>query len=156
MNPYLHNYPSGNIVSPTSTTVYQELGGKNTHYGYFISYLPASQDCSANPAFQFSPSLNIICYWSDIRGASPFAPALHGAEFIHVQGSNYSYADGHVKYMRVGGSNVVAEPSNNSMYKSLDANGKTNGTGCGGTFNVQGCGGVNGFWPYPLGPAKKH
>jgi len=144
-NPYLNAYALGDIDSPSKTTVFQELAGRNMHWGYFLSYMPSAQGGTTASDYRFDVNSGSIYRWTNVNGS----------DFVHAQGTTQVYADGHVKYLRTGGANVVAEAQNTSLYKNVDAKGNPTTGLCGGPWNIEACA-LGKYWAYPFSPAKKH
>ncbi len=154
-NTYLHSYPLGDVDAPANVTLFHELIGKVALNGYFLPMVPPVQETgNAGLTFRFNPRANSISVWQE-RGYAIHNSTVDTA-FIHSEGSNVSYADGHVKYVVGGKANALRQPNNVSVHAGLDSRGMTTGTSACGAFrvNYEGCV-IGGFWIYPMGPTRK-
>ncbi|GAB4464896.1 MAG: hypothetical protein OHK0029_35180 [Armatimonadaceae bacterium] len=123
LNGYLNAFPMGGVPTPASTIAFTETG-KNATVGVAQVFpLPTVNGCGTPSQvpyrFQQSGPEGTTQCW--------FGSAHYGSWFKHGQGTNYAYIDGHVKWVRNGGSQ--------SPWSGTDANGFPTGLwvpgGCG-------------------------
>lgn len=154
-NTYLHQYPLADVDAPANVSLYVELGGLNATNGYFLPFLfPAQEAGNEGLNYRFNPRANSISAWN--IPTFNFSGTPFGTSFVHAEGSNMAYADGHVKYVRGGKATTLQQSSNISVHAGLNAKGVPQGPGACGDWpvNYEGCY-IGGFWVYPMGPTKK-
>jgi prepilin-type processing-associated H-X9-DG protein len=124
-NGYLNAWPLAGSPGPARVIAFSESMGKGAMAGNAISWpLPTYNNgggCGAPPAngatYRFNPGNRTAgCSAGDVSGACYIATWTSAkTHWVHGQGTNYTYMDGHVKWAR--------NPSSNSPYSAYDANG---------------------------------
>jgi prepilin-type N-terminal cleavage/methylation domain-containing protein/prepilin-type processing-associated H-X9-DG protein len=115
LNGYLNAYPLAGVAQSASTMMLTEF--RNAWQGFTSTMpLPAWGGCSTPTQvpwiFSVPPAgTNSLCRWGN---------GLSGPWWIHGQGGNFAYMDGHVKFVRNGG--------NQSPMAAVDANGNPTGS----------------------------
>jgi prepilin-type N-terminal cleavage/methylation domain-containing protein/prepilin-type processing-associated H-X9-DG protein len=113
INGYLNAFPLAGTPSPASTIAFTEMG-KNRIVGYSTPWpLPTVNGCG-NPTdvpYQFSRSNAGACSYT--------FQSTQNIWWVHGQGGNLAYMDGHVKWVRHGG--------NSSPWSQIAADGKPTG-----------------------------
>jgi prepilin-type N-terminal cleavage/methylation domain-containing protein/prepilin-type processing-associated H-X9-DG protein len=94
-NGYLNSWPLAGAPTPASTYLAMEM--RNSWGGYATTFpLPAAGGCTTPTTvpWVFNRQLRSLCRWGN---------ALAGSSWIHGQGGNVAYMDGHVKFVRHSG-----------------------------------------------------
>jgi prepilin-type N-terminal cleavage/methylation domain-containing protein/prepilin-type processing-associated H-X9-DG protein len=122
LNGYLNAAPNSLPEVPSDTVAYTEVG-KNAAYRYFAPFPSPIQFSTSDPVpYQWAPSATRM---------RVFGYQQNQTWWVHGQGTNYSYLDGHVKWVR--------NASARSVYGGHDSRGMVN-------VGPQTQGGPNGFW----------
>ena len=136
LNGYLNMWPDGQIAQPAETVSYMEMGKQTRIRKWILPFPYPSQNCAPTAAdpvpYQFSPCYGGITVWN---------PHYDAKYWIHGQGGNYAYTDGHVKW--------VANPSAQSAW-SL-----TRDTSTYNLFNYHYIPGAPFFWIWSHAPIAK-
>jgi len=98
INGYLNDWNEGGTTTPASTIAYTEVG-KNATVGYSATFpLPVINGCD--------PPTDVPYHFNRATaGACSFTFQSAQSWWVHGQGTNYSYMDGHVKWVRNSSSN---------------------------------------------------
>jgi prepilin-type N-terminal cleavage/methylation domain-containing protein/prepilin-type processing-associated H-X9-DG protein len=110
-NGYLSAWPMAGTATPASTYLAMEF--KNRIRGYtFLMPLPSENGCGVPAAvpYVFTRNTQTLCW---------FGHGLYGSAWTHGQGGNVTYMDGHVKFVRAGGTQ--------SPFPAVDATGRLTG-----------------------------
>jgi prepilin-type N-terminal cleavage/methylation domain-containing protein/prepilin-type processing-associated H-X9-DG protein len=112
LNGYLNAWPLAGSPAPANVIVFSEGLGKGTMPRYANAF-PLAVDNSGNPMPNFSPGDGTNC--STAAGPYGFSFNYDRSWKVHTDGSNYTYMDGHAKYVR--------NPSNRSPWAQLNPDG---------------------------------
>jgi prepilin-type N-terminal cleavage/methylation domain-containing protein/prepilin-type processing-associated H-X9-DG protein len=110
LNGYLNVWPDAGTPTPARTIAYTEMG-KNRMVGYSTPWpLPTNAGCSAPTAVPYR--------FDRARGGTcSYTFQYDQVWWVHGQGTNLAYMDGHVKWVR--------HSSNESPWSSVTADGKS-------------------------------
>ena len=111
-NGYLNTFSLAGTTTPAGTILFLER--KNSFGGYATNFpVPAAGGCTTPvPApWVFNRSLRSLCGWGS---------GFVGSAWVHGQGGNVAYMDGHVKFVRHSG--------NLSPWAAVDASGNPTGS----------------------------
>jgi prepilin-type N-terminal cleavage/methylation domain-containing protein/prepilin-type processing-associated H-X9-DG protein len=136
INAYVNAWSNAAITKPAETVAFTEMG-KLRLQGYFAPFpLPAEGGCAtvtSTVPWQFNRMNRSLCAFTFQTTANNW--------WNHGQGTNLTYADGHVKWVR--------NSSRSSHFAAVDGSGKPTGS-----VWISGRAGDN-SWYYWLGPVDK-
>lgn len=116
LNGYLNSWPTAGSPAPAEVIAYTEGSGKQAILGYALEFpLPVISGCAAPTQVPFQ----FIRAGTGCAGQCSYTFQTNKTWWVHGQGSNYAYMDGHVKWQRNGG--------DTSPWSRTDANGLPQG-----------------------------
>ena len=113
LNGYLNVYPSAAMPEPADTVAFTETG-KNRLVGYLYTFpLPTVNGCGSETRvpYQFDRTRAGACAYT--------WQTSNNVWWVHGQGTNFAYADGHVKWVR--------HSSDSSVWSNISPEGKPTG-----------------------------
>jgi len=135
MNGYLHAWPQAGSPSPARVIAFSEGMGKGSMPGYAnVMPIPSWTGCAWTPlgpdeqAYVFRPT------GPGCTDQCAYSFNFDRTWWVHGEGSNYAYADGHMKWVR--------NPSGRSPWASVDAKGLPV------SLWINGTPGCNWYWNY--------
>ncbi|MES2464355.1 MAG: prepilin-type N-terminal cleavage/methylation domain-containing protein [Armatimonadota bacterium] len=98
INGYLNAWPDAQSNAPASVIAFSEAAGKRSIVGWQVPF-PLPLNAGATDMPQFKPGDGASCGGADAAGAYGFG-TYHYAKtwWLHSNGQNYAYMDGHVKW----------------------------------------------------------
>ncbi len=109
LNGYLNVWADAQTPQPTDTVSYMEIPKDRRVRKYIVPFPFPTQNCSGTDSVPYQFSTNSGCF--------DFWDSYQSKYWIHGEGGNYAYMDGHVKWVR--------NPSDRSAWKQTLDNSNT-------------------------------
>ncbi|MES2462392.1 MAG: prepilin-type N-terminal cleavage/methylation domain-containing protein [Armatimonadota bacterium] len=135
-NGLLHQFPAAQVSNPASVILLTEATGKARLKGYARAN-PQLSDCGTDPSCQYQAKVGTQC--ATLSGGSPAPGGKSGGVVgfktyhVHNGGMNFAYADGHVKWQKLGAPGVTSTNS------AVDPWSVYNADGLGTSRYIDGC-----------------
>lgn len=136
-NGNLHTYPLAGVVSPSTTILLNEGRGKILFNGFATSNPQLNCDNPNEPCL-YKPRdyANAVCQRGN--GSRDTSYVAYNSFWVHNQGMNFTYADGHVKWRRMGAQLSPAHTSSavdtHTLYDATGKPGSRWWNGCHGSL----------------------
>lgn len=101
-NGLMHQYPMAGVDNPARVVMLYEGHGKARLMGYSLPS-PQLNNCGSDPTCSYKAKLTSGC--SAEPGGTSGGTQGYGTYLLHNNGMNFTYADGHVKWVKLGGPN---------------------------------------------------
>lgn len=125
-NGLLHQYPLGEVQEPANVIMLTEALGKVAWRGYLTTFpAPKFADTSTNRDAIYLPKTGNGCATDPVTGQANTSPAFTTTDtlWIHNGGMNFAFADGHVKWRRLGAVINGATDKKSDPWSSYNAQG---------------------------------
>jgi prepilin-type N-terminal cleavage/methylation domain-containing protein/prepilin-type processing-associated H-X9-DG protein len=135
-NGILQSYPQAGVIAPTEVILFSEMQGK---YGYKgVALANPRLNCSGTADCVYIPRDTAAGTCSTTIGgrSSSGTYVANSVRLIHTGGQNFSFADGHAKWRRLG---AQVAPANTNALVDPFTQYNANGSGTSGTIWTNGC-----------------
>ncbi len=137
----LHNAPMGSVATPASIVMFSEVQGKGAIKGGgftwpFLNCDDPNQSCQFTPPVSYPANAGAVCAAPTVNGWRDhgYYVSKQSTMWVHSQGQNRGFADGHVKWTAVG---RTFAPNDTDPY--TDTHTQYNMTGYGSSSWYTGC-----------------